>query len=177
LSGRFWQTRRINGIPTILTSNGDFLLVPDYGLIWRVEQPLRATTIITKEGVRQIVNDNEVQHIEASRTPLVTHLNELLNAAMVGDWKALRHDFVVAKTGDQAWRAILTPLRRDDLVTGTLSSIVITGGATVDNVEISHRNGDSEHLRFFDQTISQAPLRDEDARLLAGKGLGSASHE
>ncbi|HVN91722.1 MAG TPA: outer membrane lipoprotein carrier protein LolA [Candidatus Binataceae bacterium] len=177
LSGRFEQTRQITGIPTPLKSDGSFVLVPDEGLIWRVEHPFQATTVITKEGLDQIVNDKEVQRIDASRAPMVSRLNELLNGAMMRDWSVLRKDFAVTTSIDRhSWRTTLVPLRRDDLVSGTFASIAITGGATVDDVEITHRNGDSEHLRFFDQRIGYAPLQPEDAHLLGGKGVSQGSH-
>lgn len=170
LHGRFEQTRNLKGISATLKSSGSFVLVPYKGLVWRVEQPIQTTTVITRKGVRQIINGNDVQRIEAARVPLISHFYDMLGGALMGDWSAMRHDFAVKTTGDHhAWRTLLTPLHPDDPITGALSSIVITGGAMVDRVDISRANGDSEQLTFLEQKISSAPLSADDARLLTGK--------
>lgn len=170
LHGRFEQTRNLKGISATLKSSGSFVLVPYKGLVWRVEQPIQTITVITREEVRQIINGNYVQSIEAARVPLIRHFYDMLGGALMGDWSALRHDFAVKATGDhEAWHTVLTPLHSDDLITGAISSIVITGGAMVDRVDISRANGDSEHLTFLEQNISSMPLSADDTQLLAVK--------
>jgi Outer membrane lipoprotein carrier protein LolA-like len=170
LHGRFEQTRNLKGISAKLKSSGSFVLVPDQGLVWRIEQPIQSTTVITKEGVQEIINGNDVQRIEAARVPLISHFYDMLGGALMGDWSAMRHDFAVKTTGDhRAWQTVLTPLHSDDPITGALSSVVITGGAMVDQVDIRRANGDSEQLTFLEQKISTAPISTDDARLLSGK--------
>lgn len=173
LHGRFQQERHLKGITTVtLTSSGSFVLAPGEGLIWRIEQPIQTVTVITPVGIRQIVNGSEVQRIEASHVPVITHFYDMLNGALTGDWSAMHHDFAVQTTGDQrAWRTTLTPLRAADPIVGMLSSIVITGAKMVDAVNIVRANGDSERLTFLDQTISDVPLSESDARLLTSNAV------
>ena len=167
LHGRFTSERHLKGLASALKSEGNFILAPGKGLIWRIEQPIQTTTVITPAGIRQIINGNEVQHIDASRVPFISHFYDMLNGSLMGDWSAMRHDFAVHSTGDRnAWRTVLTPLRPDDPIAGMLSSIVISGGKMVDSVDINRANGDSEHMAFLDQTVSSAPLIADDARLL-----------
>jgi hypothetical protein len=167
LHGRFIQERHLKGLAATLKSEGNFILAPGKGLIWRIEQPIQTTTVITPAGIRQIVNGSEVQHIDASRVPFIAHFYDMLNGSLMGDWSAMRHDFAVNSTRDRnAWRTVLTPLRPDDPIAGMLSSIVIAGGKMVDSVDINRANGDSEHMAFLDQTVSSAPLAGDDARLL-----------
>jgi hypothetical protein len=167
LHGRFIQERHLKGLASALKSEGNFILAPGKGLIWRIEQPIQTTTVITPTGIRQIINGNEVQHIDAARVPFIAHFYDMLNGSLMGDWSAMRHDFAVNSTGDRnAWRTVLTPLHPDDPIAGMLASIVIAGGKMVDSVDINRANGDSEHMAFLDQTVSSAALTADDARLL-----------
>jgi hypothetical protein len=167
LHGRFVEERHLKGLSSTLKSEGSFVLVPGKGLIWRIEQPIQALTVMTPAAIRQIVNGSEVQHIDAARVPFIAHFYDMLNGSLIGDWSAMRHDFAVKSTGDRhAWRTVLTPLQPDDPVAGMLASIVISGGKMVDSVDINRTNGDSEHMAFLDQKVSSVPLVGEEARLL-----------
>ncbi|GEM_PF-859514 len=167
LHGRFVEERHLKGLSSTLKSEGSFVLAPGKGLIWRMEQPIQTLTVITPAAIRQIINGSEVQHIDAARVPFIAHFYDMLNGSLIGDWSAMRHDFVVKSTGDrQAWRTVLTPLQPDDPIAGMLASIVISGGKMVDSVDINRTNGDSEHMAFLDQKVSNVPLVGEEARLL-----------
>ena len=175
LHGRFVQVRHLKGLASPLKSDGTFVLAPGSGLIWRIEDPIKTTTVITPAGIRQIINGSEVQHIDTAKAPFVAHFYDMLNGALMGNWEAMRHDFAVKTTGDRgAWRTVLTPLRPNDPIAGMIASIVITGGKMVDGVEINRANGDSESMRFLDQAVSDAGLTDDDARLLSNKDISPA---
>ena len=172
LHGRFVQARNLKGISSTLKSEGTFVLAPGKGLIWRIEDPIQTVTIITPDGIRQIINGSEVQRIDAAKVPFISHFYDMLDGALMGDWTAMRHDFAVQTKGDRAaWRTILTPVRPNDPIAGMLASIVISGGKMVDGVEISRANGDSERIAFLDQTVSGVALSGDDARLLEIKDI------
>lgn len=176
LRGRFTQSRNLKGIAAPLKSSGSFVLLPGKGLIWRVENPIQTTTVITPAGIRQIINGNEVQRIEAAKVPFIAHFYDMMNGALMGDWTAMRHDFAVSIMGDRrAWRTVLMPLRPNDPIAGMIASIVISGGQMVDSVDINRANGDSEQIRFLDQVVSSAALSTEDANLLDNKRIKPAN--
>jgi hypothetical protein len=176
LHGRFEQARNLKGITSTLKSDGTFILAPGRGLIWRIEDPIETTTVITPAGIRQIVNGGEVQRIEAAKVPSVAHFYDMLNGALMGDWTAMRHDFSVETIGNRgAWRTLLTPLHPNDPIAGMLASIVISGGKMVDGVEIRRTNGDSERIAFLDQAVSSVALSGDDARLLNDKNISPAN--
>ena len=176
LHGRFEQARNLKGIASTLKSDGTFVLAPGRGLIWRIQDPIQTTTVITPAGIRQIVNGSEVQRIEAAKVPFIAHFYVMLNGALMGDWTAMRHDFSVETTGNRdAWRTLLTPLRPNDPIAGMLASIVISGGKMVDGVEIRRTNGDSERIAFLDQAVSSVALSGDDARLLNDKNVSPAN--
>lgn len=169
LHGRFIQERHLKGLTATLKSDGSYVLAPGRGLIWRTENPIQTTTVITPAGIRQIINGSEVQHVDAANVPFVAHFYDMLNGALMGDWTAMRHDFAVNTSGDRgAWKTVLTPLHPDDPIAGMIASIVISGGNMVDSVDITRANGDLEHMAFLDQAVSDVALSGEDARLLGG---------
>jgi outer membrane lipoprotein carrier protein LolA len=171
LHGRFVQERHLSGLNAPLTTEGDFLLVPGKGLIWRSAKPFEAATIITPAGIRQIVNGTEVQSLSAARLPFLTRFYDMVGGALLGDWSALAKDFSIGKTGNAAaWRIALTPSRADDPVAGQLRSIVVTGGRLADLIEIHRANGDWERIQFLDLSSSTQALSNADAALLEGRG-------
>jgi hypothetical protein len=170
LHGRFVQVRHLEGLASPLKSEGSFILAPGRGLIWRIEEPIQTTTVITPTAIRQIINGSEVQRIDASRVPFIAHFYDMLNGALMGDWTAMSHDFAVRTSGNRdAWSAVLTPLRPNDPIAGILKSIEVSGGKMVSGVVLNRANGDSENMAFLDQTISAAALDATDARLFDSK--------
>jgi hypothetical protein len=170
LHGRFLQQRHLTGLNSTLTTEGDFLLVPSKGLIWRSTKPFVTTTIITATGIRQLVNGNEVQRLAAARLPFIARLYDMLGGTLAGNWSAMTKDFKIEQTGSPAaWDAELTPARTDDALAGQLSSIKVTGGRLVDQIEIHRPNGDWEQIKFLDQSMSAAAPSDADAALLEDK--------
>ena len=67
LHGRFVQERHLQGLASTLKCSGTFVLAPGKGLIWRIEDPIQTTTVITPAGIRQIINGSEVQRIDAAQ--------------------------------------------------------------------------------------------------------------
>ncbi|MGA2411582.1 MAG: LolA-related protein, partial [Candidatus Binataceae bacterium] len=138
--------------------------------IWRSEQPVSSVTVITAAGMRRLVDGKEVQRLASSRIPAFAHLYEVIDRAMMGDWSALQQDFAVESTGDRhAWRVVLTPLRAGGPLAARLASVVLTGGARIDTVDINRANGDFEHVAFLNQVVSNTPPADPDANLLHDK--------
>ena len=176
LYGRFSQTRKLKDLAQPLKSDGTFVLAPGKGLIWRLEHPVQMTTVISPAGIRQIVGDNEVQRIDTAKVPVIAHFYYAMNGALLGEWSTLKKDFTINSTGDKhAWRIVLTPLRSTDPLVAAFASIVITGGRMVDGVYITRVNGDSEEIRFFDQTTSSLAAHPDVVKLLEDGNLQPAN--
>jgi hypothetical protein len=170
LYGRFTQERQLKGLTLPLKTEGDFVLSPRLGLIWRSERPIEVVTVITTGGIRRIYNGREVQRIATARAPFFAHFYEMLNDALLGDWSGLRRDFAVQPKGSRrAWRLVLKPLKADDPLAARLASVVLSGGDRIDAIDIIRANGDSDHMAFLDQVLTSAPLSAENARLLEQK--------
>lgn len=171
LHGAFVQERRLQGFKAPLISEGRFTLAPGQGLVWRSEKPFAVTTVITAAGLVQEVDGTETVRMPAARLPFLAKLYDMLGGALAGDWSALDKEFTVVRQGnDRAWRVELRPRVAADPVSMPITTIRLTGGLFVDQVEIVREGGDSDVLHFADQTLSQAPPSPEETRLLVGVG-------
>ena len=169
LYGRFVQQRYLKGLTAPLNTEGDFVVAPAVGIIWRIDQPVRSVTVITAAGMRRIT-DGDVQRLASSKLPAYAHMYASLGDAVTGNWAALRQDFTVTYTGDRhAWRVILTPLQSAGSLSAHLTSVILTGGGRIDTVDINHSDGDSEHVAFLNQVVSNTPLSGPDMLLLRDK--------
>src|ERR1700677_2967511 len=68
LYGRFVQQRYLKGLTAPLNTEGDFVVAPAVGIIWRIDQPVRSVTVITAAGMRRIT-DGDVQRLASSKLP------------------------------------------------------------------------------------------------------------
>ena len=169
LRGSFTQEQYLKGLTAPLKTEGDFVVAPARGIIWRSVEPVRSVTVITAAGMRRILDDSEVQRLASARMPAFARMYELLDRAIVGDWSALRQDFAVVSIGDRhAWRVVLTPLHAAGPLATHLTSVILAGGDRIDTVDINRADGDAEHVAFLNQVVSSAPLAEPDADLLNG---------
>lgn len=167
LYGRFVQERHLQGLAADLKTEGDFVVAPRLGIIWRTEQPVRSVTVITSQGIRRFVDGNEVQRFASAKVPAFAHLYDSLDRAMVGDWSALENDFTIACTGDRrAWRIVLTPKRSEGPPATRLAWVTLIGGGRIDTVDLIRASGDSDHVAFLNQVVTSAPPSGPDAVLL-----------
>ena len=170
LSGRFVQERHLRGLAAALKTEGDFIVAPGLGIIWRSEQPVSSVTVITSQGIRRIVDGNEVQRFASAKVPAFAHLYDSLDLAIMGDWSALKNDFTVVCIGDRrAWRIVLTPKRSEGPPATRLAWIVLIGGGRIDTVDLMRASGDSDHVAFLNQVVTNAAPSGSDARLLNEK--------
>lgn len=168
LRGRFVQERYLTGFAKPLRSEGTFVLVPGTGLIWRGEKPFANATILSPDGILQIVNHREAMRLSGSRLPGLRHLYETLGAAVSGDIKPLKQTFTVSQqSSGAAWKITLVPLHPDNPAMAQLKSLVLAGGRFVDSVEIDKGGGDKDRITFFEQTMEKGDLSSEEKSLFA----------
>jgi hypothetical protein len=171
LRGRFEQTRELKGFDAPLKSNGNFVVAPGRGLIWRTVTPFAVATIMSASGLLQEVNGQEAMRVPANKLPFVTKLYEMLGGALSGDLKALSNVFEITRKDDaKGWRLVMSPLRADD-INMPMKSITVRGQKFVEEVLMTKTNGDVERLVLLDQKLTASDLQSDETVLLdkAGK--------
>jgi hypothetical protein len=157
LRGRFTQERRLQGFARPLRSEGDFLLLPGRGLIWRGTAPFASTLVITQGGILQLLDGREAMRLPASRAPGLGQFYQVLAGAMSGDPANLGQVFNVGWQADASqWQLTLTPRRADDPALASIASITVRGERLVDAVEVRKANGDADLMAFHDQQVGPA---------------------
>lgn len=169
LRGHFVETRKLAGFARPLRSEGSFTLAPDKGLIWRSEVPFKNVTIISGNGILQLVDGQEAMRLSSARLPGLSHLYEALGAAVSGDTKPLEKAFVVKQTSDgDRWRIALTPLHPDNPAMAQLKSLTVQGRRYVEEIDVDKGGGDLDQLVFSDEVVGTTGLTpDEDGMLKA----------
>ena len=157
LRGRFTQERRLQGFARPLRSEGDFLLVPGRGLIWRATTPFASTLVITPAGILQLLDGREAMRLPASRMPGLGQFYQVLAGAMSGDPSSLSQVFTVEWQADAArWQLALAPRRTDDPALASIARIIVGGGRLVEAVDVQRANGDADVMTFHDQRVADA---------------------
>jgi Outer membrane lipoprotein carrier protein LolA-like len=171
LRGHFQQDRRLAGFSQPLRTEGSFLLVPGRGLIWFGEKPFANTTVITSAGILQLANGQEAMRLPASQLPGLSHLYEVLGAALTGNIDPLRQTFAITESSQTAqWQLVLKPLHPDSPAMSQLKSLTLSGGHFVETVEIDKGGGDVDRISFLDQTETAADLSANEKALLGKLG-------
>jgi hypothetical protein len=167
LRGHFVQDRQLAGFAKPLRSEGSFVLVPGKGLIWRGEKPFANVIVISPEGITQIANGQVAMRLDASRIPGISHLYEVLGAAVSGNIEPLQQTFQVSQApGTSPWKITLTPLHPDSPAMAQLKSLILSGGHFVENVQVDKGGGDVDRIAFKDTQASAANLSAEEKKLL-----------
>jgi hypothetical protein len=170
LRGRFVQERHLKGFAAPLRSEGQFLLAPGRGLIWKTEMPFAVTTVITEAGLVQEVNGNQTLNMPAAKLPFLSRLYQMLGGALAGDWQALESDFALAREGDENnWQLGLKPKKADDMAM-PFRSIAVSGTRFVNEVTLTKPDGDFDKLTFLDQVLSATPLAADESLALDSVG-------
>lgn len=171
LRGHFQQDRQLAGFSQPLRTEGSFLLVPGKGLIWFGEKPFANTTVITSAGILQMANGQEAMRLPASQLPGLSHLYEVLGAALTGNIDPLRQTFAVAESATGAqWQLVLKPLHPDNAAMSQLKSLTLTGSHFVETVEIDKGGGDVDRISFENQVETASDLSTSEKSLLGKLG-------
>ena len=171
LRGHFTQERQLAGFSKPLRSEGSFVLAPGLGLIWRGEKPFANTTIISSDGILQMVNGQPAMRLTASRLPGLSQLYEVLGAAVSGNIKPLQQTFATTQSSDDnGWRVVMKPLHPENAAMAQIKTLTLTGSRFVDSATIEKSGGDHDRITFAGQQIVKADLTPEErAQLKAAK--------
>jgi Outer membrane lipoprotein carrier protein LolA-like len=160
LRGHFVQERHMQGFANPVRSEGEFVVAPGKGLIWKAETPFPVTTVVSSAGLVQSVGGSETMRLSAARLPFLSRLYDMMAGALAGNWRALESGFTVTRGANTV---SLTPL---DANAAQISAIHARLGRFVDQVDIVKPNGDFDRLTFRDQVLNARPLDESEAAVL-----------
>lgn len=167
LRGSFTMERYLAGFDKPLRSNGDFILSPTTGLVWRTLDPFPGTTVLDDHGITRI--DDQGNRDALARGDQFRQFVELISAVLAGNWQPLEQRFDITKstTADNAWQIILTP-KDNTAIASQITKITATGNDYVQTIQLEKPSDDHDDIILADQGLGNLPLPPEFAALLTG---------
>jgi len=156
LRGKFDQTRHLQGFRNALSSQGDFIVARDRGVLWETRKPFPSTTVISKSRLltRQADGSTEIV-FDRSHSPAAGIVNALMLALLGGDLDALSKYFTLKESTlpEGAWRVELVP--RKSALARVFDRIVLQGDRYVRSVHLEEKGGDVTDIVF--QSMRETP--------------------
>ena len=160
--GPFIQEKHLRALPTPLTSQGQFTLSRDHGLLWLLQKPLKQDYRIADAGIARRTAEGWQQQ---PGQDVAAQQSRLFLAVLKGDRSGLERDFDLQLTGEQnAWELQLTP--HSVLLKQIFSAIRIDGGALVERIELIETQGDRTILKMPQSQAGDALTAQERADLV-----------
>ena len=159
----FVQTRRMKDLQRPQVARGRMLAWGASGVIWEIQEPLRATYVLRESTTIQIVDGRETERA-AQDDAASARIGRILKSLFQGDANALGQWFdIAARVAPERWTITLTP--HAGPLASYLKSMQVAGAEYVERVDIEESDGDSTQIRFRNHRDGGA-LSDEERRLL-----------
>lgn len=160
--GPFVQEKHLRALPTPLTSQGQFTLSRDHGLLWLLQKPLKQDYRIADSGIARRTAEGWQQQ---PGQDVAAQQSRLFLAVLKGDRSGLERDFELKLSGEHnAWQLQLTP--HSLLLKQIFSAIRIDGGALVERIELIETQGDRTVLKMPQSQAGDALTAQERADLV-----------
>lgn len=158
LRAQFEQQRTISGMSQPLKSNGNVLIAQAHGLIWNQTKPFPLVLMMNESRMEQRMAGQPPQVITADSNPQMFRFNSILTALFHADCKALEQNFNLqfSDLGKGSWQLVLQPSTTP--LDKLFRQITLNGSEFLNEIQINDLQGDSTHIRFFDQTTAPTVL-------------------
>jgi hypothetical protein len=155
--GPFVQEKHLRALPTPLTSQGQFTLSREHGLLWLLQKPLKQDYRIDDAGIARRTADGWQQQ---PGQDVAAQQSRLFLAVLKGDRTGLERNFDLRLSGEQsAWQLELTP--HSLLLKQIFSAIRINGGALVERIELIETQGDRTVMKMPQSQAGDALTQQE----------------
>jgi outer membrane lipoprotein-sorting protein len=151
VSARFTQTQTLAAMKAPLVSHGSLVFARDQGVIWRIDDPYRATYVISDAGVVE-VNGAGQRAGRAARAPAgAAQVSKMMGAMLGGDLSPLYSQFDVKASGTPAhWTIMLKPDQPQ--LAQAVKGLRMEGGAYLDSLQLTTAGGDVTRMEFSNST-------------------------
>lgn len=159
----FVQTRRMAELQRPLVARGKLLVWGSAGVIWEIEQPVRASYVLRDATTIEVADGRETVR-SAQDDAGSARVGRILRALVHGDMQSLEQWFEIgARAGAGRWTITLTP--RAGPLASFLKSMQVSGADYVEGVLVEETGGDATQIHFRNQRDGVS-LTQEERRLL-----------
>ena len=161
LRARFEQEKKIVVLSRPLRSQGNFLFSAEHGIHWLTTRPFENVFIVQKDRIYQKSEGAEPLLIPLEERPAFHEMIGIFLALFSGDTQRLQNRFNLYFQGtDQQWTIGLQP--KGKIIRRLVKEIVLTGGATIDTIDLREAKGDRTKISFADISLTPAQLTQEE---------------
>ena len=150
-SGRFVQTKKLQGLSFPILSEGRFAFVKNLGLYNEVQKPLFQAVSYSANGITEWDKDAQPL-IKSSNNMVERHVSEMLLAFFGGDEEHIKTIFSINESTSSesrpGWSLMLKP--KQAAMKKYIRQIEIQGEEYIHKITVSSENGDVTEIRFFD---------------------------
>lgn len=107
-TGRFEQSRNVEGIPVPLKSSGHFFVDCKTGVIWATRKPIEEVLVARRDGSPFLIQEQSESEL---RSATAKRMARLLLSLVGGDSRELERRFIIAATGENPVTKESSPLR------------------------------------------------------------------
>ena len=143
----FEQEKTVSALSRTLHSEGQFWLQNEENLVWQLDHPVRAVTVISSSGVRQYNSAGEIRMEDSN--PVLNELSRVLLSLLKGNFESLQQvfDISLACADDGVyWEMELRPT--GEQMVSLLSSIRLSGADSIEVLSFVEARGDATRLRL-----------------------------
>jgi hypothetical protein len=163
LRADFVQTRSMKELQRPQVARGRMLAWGASGVIWEIQEPVRATYVLRESTTIQIMDGRETER-SAQDDAASARVGRVLKSLLQGDANALGQWFeVAAHVAPERWTITLKP--HPGILASYLKGMQVSGAEYVERVEIEEAGGDRTQIRFRNYRDG-GTLSEEERRLL-----------
>lgn len=164
LRGTFELARHLDGFKKPLLSRGEFVISPQYGLLWKTTFPFPGITVLKGDGIFTTTQNGD-RNAMASGSETRQFVS-MISSVLSGNWSSLESQFDVHKNSVQSdgWQVTLMP-HMNKTVAAQVSKITASGDTFVRKVMIEKPSSDQDVIAFDDHVVARGPLPPEFATL------------
>lgn len=152
VSGKFTQSRQMQGLERPLLSSGTFVLSQSQGLVWKQEKPFASTLTVTQNRLEQQIMDHPPTVITKEQQPIVFGFTQVFMSVLQGNTQAVEQYFNLNFSGSpQAWELVLTP--KGSPLDKAIEAITLNGSKTIDFIEVKDAQGNVMEITLSDVVV------------------------
>ncbi|MDO4433402.1 MAG: outer membrane lipoprotein carrier protein LolA [Alysiella sp.] len=157
LQGEFTQERHLKSLSKPMLTSGQFVLMPQKGLLWQMQKPFNSILRVRSDGIMQW-NGKTWLNPNNGKLSGQSQQIQLFLDLLGGNTQGLEKQFVLQLSGSpQKWTLQLLP--KSVLMQQIFKQIDIQGDNVVRRIELHEKQGDRTVMQFkhiqINQTLSE----------------------
>jgi len=141
VKGNFEQEKKLNRLNRALVSSGNFLIVPELGMVWDTLTPFPSTMTLGKNYIIQSRNGQR-SVLSAQGNETFIRMAEVISAVFTGNTEKLKENFDIYFIGvTENWEIGLVP--KDKFIASVTERIIMKGDSAIKSIFLYEQNGDS----------------------------------